>query len=385
LPSIRWQSVVDFLVLAAAFYALLRWSRQARALRLALGVVSLHAAALLASHLDLVVTSWVLDASAILAIALLLLIFQPELRRAIMRLDGAVRLLPRPVSILADSSQAIATAAFEMAQARLGALVVIIQKDSIAELLDGGLALEAEISSQLLEAIFQKASPLHDGAVIIKGNRIAQAGVVLPLTQRRDVPILYGTRHRAGMGLAERSDALVTVVSEERGEVTLMAGGEIRLAENQQQLMQILRHRRRRTRQSLSTRIRRILFANSGLKFAALGLACFIWSLSFLTAGASIRTVSVPVEFSNVPVGMKITEQPADVIEVQLRGSAWIMDSVNLEKLIAHFDLGNYHPGSYTLRLAPGTLDLPPGVKVERATPETIHIRIERSEAASPR
>jgi DNA integrity scanning protein DisA with diadenylate cyclase activity len=114
--SVRWQSVVDFLVLAAAFYGLLRWARQARALRLALGVVSLHAAALLASHLDLVVTSWVLDAFAILAIVLLLLIFQPEIRRAFMRLDAAIRLLPRPVSILPDSNQAIATAAFDMAQ-----------------------------------------------------------------------------------------------------------------------------------------------------------------------------------------------------------------------------------------------------------------------------
>ena len=142
----------------------------------------------------------------------------------------------------------IAEAMFDLARDRIGALVVIVRRDAILELLEGGVALGAEISSELLKAIFQKDSPLHDGAVIIDGDRALKAGVVLPLTQRQNVASFYGTRHRAGMGLAERCDALVTVVSEERGEVSLMLGRDVRLQAGPEQLRQELEELRQRDR-----------------------------------------------------------------------------------------------------------------------------------------
>lgn len=376
MPLFRWQSAVDFLVLTAAFYALLRWAHSARALRIALGVVGIHALALLARRLDLVITSWVLDFVAILAVILLLLIFQPELRRAFMRLDSALRYWPRPQSAVSKSNRAIAGAAFDLARDRIGALLVIVRRDAIFELLDGGVALEAEISSELLKAIFQKTSPLHDGAVVVSGDRALMAGVVLPLTQRPNIASFYGTRHRAGMGLAERCDALVVVVSEERGEVSLMLGRDVRLQVGRDQLLQALEELRSRDRMSATSRVYRILFANFRLKLGAVGLAGLIWAMSFLAAGTTIRSVTVPIEFSGVPVGMEIAEQSADNLEVQLRGSPWVMDSVSLGRLIAPFDLSHSHAGWTTLQLAPGKLDLPPGVVVDRVTPGRIRVRI---------
>jgi len=382
---VRWQIFVDFLVLAAAFYALLRWARSARALRIALAVVGLHAVALLARHLDLVITSWLLDGAAILAIILLLLIFQPELRRALMRLDSVLQRWPRRLSSLSEGNHAIAEAAFALAQARVGALIVVARRDSIAELVDGGIALEAITSLELLEAIFQKDSPLHDGAAIIDGDRLLKAGVVLPLTQRRDVPGFYGTRHRAGMGLAERSDAQVIVVSEERGKVTLMSGSKLQQhMADRDQLITALEQVQSVVRESGASRLRRYLLVDLGLKLAALGLAVLIWSMSYLASGTTIRTVSAPVEFSNVPAGMEITEQSADTLEIQVRGSPWVMDSVSLGKLIANFDLRSLHPGTNTLRLAPGTLDLPPGVAVDRVIPDKIRVVAVRSETRRP-
>src|ERR1035437_9348030 len=114
LSVIRWQIIVDFLVLTVAFYASLRWDSSARALRIALAVVGLHAMALLAQRLDLVVTSWVLDGSALLAIALLLLIFQPELRRAFMQLDSALQHWPKEPAALSERNRVIARAAFDL-------------------------------------------------------------------------------------------------------------------------------------------------------------------------------------------------------------------------------------------------------------------------------
>jgi diadenylate cyclase len=152
----RWQSGVDFVVLAAALYAVLRWAHSARALRIALGVLGLHTLALLARHLDLVITSWVLDPAAIRAIILLLLVFQLELRWAFMRLDRAFRHWLRSRSAFFKSNGEICYAVFGLAVRHLGALFVIVRGDAVSELVEGGIVLDAEISNALLKAIFQQ-------------------------------------------------------------------------------------------------------------------------------------------------------------------------------------------------------------------------------------
>jgi uncharacterized protein (TIGR00159 family) len=380
----RWQTVVDFLVLAVVFYVMLRWARSARALRIALGVVGLHALALLARELDLVITSWLLDFLAILAVVLLLLVFQPELRRVFMGLDSALRRSPHALPTSLPYSREIAEACFDLAPAHVGALIVIVLKDSIGELLEGGSSVDADISSKLLRAIFQKESPLHDGAVIVERGRISKANVVLPLTHRRDVPEFYGTRHRAAMGLAERCDALVLVVSEERGQVSLMRGNTIHHFADQTKLIEALQVSSSGKRESVETRIRRVFLANLPLKLGALGLASLIWSMSFLAAGTTIRTVTVPIEFSSVPTGMEIAEQSVDTVDVQVRGSRWVMDSLSLGNLIARFTLGDLGPGWHKLALASGTLDLPPGVILDRTTPARVLVRLTRAGAPGP-
>jgi hypothetical protein len=122
----------------------------------------------------------------------------------------------------------------------VGALIVIVRRNAVAELVSGGIVLEAAVSPEILEAIFQKTSPVHDGAVIVRGDRIVRAAAVLPLTERERMPSYYGTRHRAAMGLSERCDALVVVVSEERGEVTLMEGRRMLRFDEEQKLAETL-------------------------------------------------------------------------------------------------------------------------------------------------
>ncbi|MBV8730449.1 MAG: DNA integrity scanning protein DisA nucleotide-binding domain protein [Acidobacteriia bacterium] len=379
---IRWQTAVDFLVLAMAFYVLLLWARSARALRIALGVVGLHALALLARQFDLVITSWLLDFLAILAVVLLLLVFQPELRRLFMGLDSALRRWAFARTTPLQHHREIASACFDLAKGYTGALLVIVRKDSVGELLEGGVSLEAEISSKLLRAIFQKDSPLHDGAVIIEHDRISRANTVLPLTHRPDVPLYYGTRHRAAMGLAERCDALVLAVSEERGEVSLMQGKSFYEIETPAALITALELSTGGPPEKPAARIRRILTTNPTLKLGALGLAFLIWSMSFLAAGTTIRSVSVPIEFRNLPAGMQVAQQSVDSMEIQLRGSPWIMDSVNLGNRIARFDLSNLGPGWHQLVLAPVTLELPPGLVVDHTTPTRIAVLLARASVA---
>jgi len=373
---VRWQSAVDFVVLTAALYALLRWSQQARALRVALLVVGLHAAALVALHLDLIITSWVLDGAAILAIVLLLLVFQPELRRSFMRLDGVLSWRWHGAARLTETYQSLSRAAFHLAGASVGALVVVERRNSVGELVGNGLVLDAEVSSPILEAIFQKTSPVHDGAVVVRGDRIVKVGGVLPLTERDQVPGYYGTRHRAAMGLAERCDALLIVVSEERGEVSLMEGRRIVRVDEEQKLAVMLENLCSRPAAGLGSRLRQTLFSNAGVKFAALGLAGLIWSASFLSTGTTVRTVIVPVELDGVPRGLEVSLPWTDHLEVQVRGGSWMMDSVSLTRLVARFNLAGKAAGPLTIPVNAADVDLPPGIIMERVVPSQIKVRL---------
>jgi hypothetical protein len=301
--------------------------------------------------------------------------FRSELRHMVMGLDRL--LLPRKASLLGQTWRNVARAAFTMAEQRVGALLVLVRQDSIDELLDGGVDIGAQISAELLEALFQKSSPLHDGAAILEGDRVRKANVVLPLTERREVPHYYGTRHRAAMGLAERSDALVIAVSEERGEVTLMDGAIIRVMRAPEQLAGLLEKLQAQPQVRLQNRVRRLFTANRTFKLAALGLAAAIWSISFVgTAGTTVRLVTVPIEFSNVPAGMEIASQSTDVLDVQVRGASWLIDSVSLARLVAHFDLRHAHRGDQTLTVSPNVLRLPPGMIIERVEPDHLTVRL---------
>jgi hypothetical protein len=225
---------------------------------------------------------------------------------------------------------------------------------------------------------------VHDGATVVEGDDIARVGAILPMTQRQNVPKSYGTRHRAAMGLAERCDALVVVVSEERGEVTLMQGREIRRASSAEELLECLKETADRASVP-RRRLREILFGNAGLKLAAVGLATLYWTVSFLPIGTSIRAVLVPVEFTNIPSGMEIEEQSAAAVEIRLRASAWLFDSIDLARIVARFDLREAQQGERVLDVRSAVLNLPPGFVVEGIFPAQLSIRLVRHRAAALR
>src|SRR5947209_19613562 len=332
-----WRRVVDFIVLVASLYVVLRWASGARALRIPLAILALYVGLLFARQLDLVITTWILQGAALIAIAFLIVVVQPEVRRALMRLDRSL-LMSRRLGT-PDPRRALSDSAFEMAGTRTGALVVVTRQDPVDELITGGVLVGADISKPLLHAIFEKSSPLHDGAVIIEGGRIATAAAVLPLTGREDVPIEYGTRHRAAMGLAERTDALCLVVSEERGEVTVMRGRTRLLVRTADELSALLQHPGPAKRTVLRDRVRDFFMVRWHLKLAALGLASLVFAGATFDSSSTVRVMEVPIEFQNVPRGLDIVNQPVTSVEVQLRGRRWLMDSNRMAGVVARCDL----------------------------------------------
>jgi diadenylate cyclase len=372
LARFHWQSAVDFLVLAIAMYFLLRWSRQTRALRLALSILALRVASLLARQLELLITSWVLDAATVITILALLVVFQPEIRRALMRFD--IRGRPRHRGQMSALS-AISTAAWSLAHARCGALIVLARKDSLAELMTPGVELNGQVSPEVLVAIFQKGSPVHDGAAIIEADVIARVGAILPLTIRTDVPDQYGTRHRAGMGLAERSDALVIVVSEERGEVTLMSETQGRLVHDRDELVAALTSLSDRQGTAPARRRTRRL-PDIGLQATAIALAALVWGVTFLFPGRSVQVRTVPVELTNVPPGLIVSGQSSATLQVWLRGNQFLFDTVNLGSVAAHCDLSAAHEGVNVIPLSAEAVDTPFGITVEALAPRQVRVQL---------
>jgi diadenylate cyclase len=381
---LRWQAIADLVVLTGGIYVVLWWARRARALRIVLALLCLHAGSLLASHFEMPITSWMLEGAAIIALVVLVLAFQAEVRYAVMRLDRILQLRPGAPPAPSLSSAVIAEAAFRLASSRTGSLLVIVRSDPVAELIHDGVAMGAGISAELLETIFQKGTPLHDGAAILEGGRISRAAAFLPLTQRSDLPPYFGTRHRAAMGLAERCDALVVVTSEERGEVTLVDGRRLQRLASPSQLASALELPSRADHR-IGAAVRRVFLSDFRFKIASLGIAAAVWSITFLLAGTTVRSVSVPLEFSNVPAGMEVSSQSADLLSVQLRGNAWVMDSLSMRRLVARFDLRGAARGVESIRVSPGDLNLPPGVVVDRVIPPSIRLSLARRQETAAR
>lgn len=222
----HWRDALEIGLMAIAIYTIWLIVRATRGARMLISLaISLLSVMLLSQVLELKVIAWLLRYfSTFLAFALLVL-FQPELRRALVAL-GSHRLL----SLVTQDRQAVqslAESVFELANRQLGALIAIERDTSLEQLAESGVAIDSLVSPELLVTIFHPKTPLHDGGVIIRNDRIASAASIFPVSQRSDLDRNLGLRHRAGLGLTEDYDAVVIVVSEETGIVSICHRGAI--------------------------------------------------------------------------------------------------------------------------------------------------------------
>ena len=227
LRDIGPRSAIDIAVLTAVIWSLLVLVRGTTAMTLLRGaaivLVGLFA---LANIFDLTVLTWLLRNSLTGVLIAVPIVFQPEIRRALERVGRTGLHAVRDRGTYERIIESLAEAAEAMARRRHGALIVLERETGLQEYLPTGRRLDAELSSELLCAIFYHNAPLHDGAVIVRGDRVVAAGCTLPLSDALLPPAL-GTRHRAALGITERTDALCIVVSEETGTLSLAAGGRL--------------------------------------------------------------------------------------------------------------------------------------------------------------
>jgi diadenylate cyclase len=222
-------ALVDIVIVALLFYGVYSLIKDTKAIRMVIGIVIIGAVFVIGQMLNLIALAWLLKYFAAFIVVAIPIIFQPELRRALERLGrprvvGRFRQLSRREAIRVWT---IVVAAVEMlVKNKIGGLIVFRRATGLADHVERGTVLNAALSKELLLNLLFPNSPLHDGAVLIGGNQILAAGVILPLTER-ETAYQLGTRHKAALGITEETDAIAVVVSEERGEISVAVGGKM--------------------------------------------------------------------------------------------------------------------------------------------------------------
>ena len=236
IPQLTWTDAIEIIIIAFVTYNVLVWIKNTRAWALLKGIVVVVLFALIAYILNLKTILWIASKTISVGIIALVIIFQPELRRALEQL-GRKKLViglfnfgydrERGERFSNKTVNALVKATFELAREKTGALIVVEQDMLLQEYENTGIEVDAIITSQLLVNIFEHNTPLHDGAVIVRGNRIVAATCYLPLSDNMQLSKALGTRHRAGVGISEVTDSFTIIVSEETGTVSVAVGGEL--------------------------------------------------------------------------------------------------------------------------------------------------------------
>ena len=228
LSYFSWIDVVDIVILSVIIYWLLKLTSKTRAMQVLKGLGVILVAAWVADLLGLVGTYWILNYVLTAGALLLVIIFQPELRRALAKLGrGTIELGAGSLSNAQENISRILKAVLDLSKKRVGALIVFERKTGLKDVIESGTRIDAQVSTELLENLFFTNSPLHDGAVIISDGRIEAAGCFLPLSENKQIGQELGTRHRAALGLSEVSDSVTLVISEETGVISVAQDGSL--------------------------------------------------------------------------------------------------------------------------------------------------------------
>jgi diadenylate cyclase len=359
--DLRFQDVLDILFLTLVAYHLYLWFWGTKAFQALVGLLALGLVFTLARTWGLFLTTWVFQVLWQVLVFLLIILFQSEIRQALEKVNPLQALGLRKRGNHGKWIEPFSEAAFSMAEKRIGALLIIQRVDKVEEWITLGQQVEAEPSPELLLSIFQKGSPLHDGAVFIRDGRIAFVSCYLPLSSDEALPREWGTRHRAALGLSERCDALVVAVSEERGEVTFFCQKEVTKVRTPDELSRLLAKNLAPLRPAKKTwqeRVRSLFLFHWKAKGAALLLVMIFWLL--FAGQQNFETVlTLPVELRNVPPHMQIVEPRNLKVRIRVSGLRKDVSTLTDKNVEAEIDLSAATTGRRTFLITRDQIHLP--------------------------
>ena len=382
LAELRLTDLIDILIVASLIWFVIAWFRTSQARLALMGLAALGVLFGLARGLELQLTTSLLQGFFAVLAVMLVVVFQEDLRRLFegIAVWGLRRGAPHPPP---DVERALVRALFQLAQAKVGALVILPGREPLDRHLDGGIHLDGRFSEQLILSLFDPQTPGHDGGVLVHGTRVSRFGVHLPLSTDWDRLGGGGTRHAAALGLAERCDAMCLVVSEERGEVSIAQGGEIQGVATAEDLALALKrfigHSTRPSGPSGLEDLVRRLRAGWREGLVALGLATSVWYVA--VPGGAVETMErrVPVKVENLPEGFELVAvEPADVA-IRLEGPRRDLYMAGSDDLFVRVDALLVQLGRRTFALELDQIESPEGIHALSVEPAKVKISVKRS------
>lgn len=373
---IRWQDIVDILLNSYILFRLYVLFRGTNVIRVVAGLVFLWLFQRVAIQMGLVVTSWVMQGIIAAAALIIIIVFRNEIRNVLQAQNLRAILWGFPKNNILTPVDILAESISELSRRRIGALIILPGKENLKDMVHGGVEWQGIVSKEMLLSIFWNGNPVHDGAVVIEGKRITRVGTILPLSQRQDLPQRFGTRHRAALGLAQNSDAMVIVVSEETGNVILAKGHEIIDIHDNQVLRYNMRQHLGITPEPTKG-VRR-----DTVELSMAGMVCLlcmtgIW-FSFTKGMETLTTVEVPVKFVNRETGLEIFDTSSSMVNLYLSGSGALIKNMRSDQVKVSVDLSQAEIGANVFNLNSGNVKLPPGIRMNRIEPSILTVTLDK-------
>lgn len=341
IANFRLLDIVDVSLLTILAYHLFLWFRKTKAVKALIGLLVMIIVYVAARALGLFLTTWTFQILFQVVVILLIVLFQSEIRQVLERVN--------PLQIFGFHKPAgpekwvdqFADGIFALAKTKTGALVILEQTDNVTEFLTEGQNLESEPSFEVLMTIFQKESPLHDGAVLMRGGRITRAACYLPLSYRKGLPKRWGTRHRAALGLSEKSDAWVVVVSEESGHVSIARNREMAPVDHARRLSRIILEAGTPVTPGKQNWLKRMLFLLSNhwqIKGGAFLMVVVLW-VTLAGQQDFEKTATVPLRIKALPPQFEIVEPVNPQVEITVRGLRKDAGAMNEDDVMVEIDM----------------------------------------------
>ncbi len=373
--ALRWQDAVDIGLTSYILFRLYALFRGTNVLRVLVGIAVLWVMQEIAAYLGLIVTSWVFQGIMAAAALLIIVVFRNEIRSVLQAKNLRAILWGFPGNLGDTDIQVIVESAYELAQQRNGALIVFPGKEDLGEYTHSAMPWEGVISREMLLSIFWPDNPVHDGAAVVRGNRIREVGAILPLSHRKDLPSHYGTRHRAAAGLAENTDALVIVVSEEKGHVAVAKGSHIKTVRGREELSRML-HEQMGVPQNRNARLEKRNLELVAAGIVSILLMSGVW-VGFTKGLDTIITLDVPIQYMNRDPKMEILDASISSTRLHLSGSGSLLKTIRPEQIQIKIDLGGALPGANNYTINRENITLPPGANLKKIEPETVDISLD--------
>jgi diadenylate cyclase len=373
--SIRWQDVADVALNSYILFRLYVLFRGTNTFRALIGIAVLWFFQRIAVSLGLIITSWAIQGITAFAALIIIVVFRNEIRSVLQVKNMGAILWELPRSFSKTPIEIIVESVFELSQRKVGALIVLPGNDDLSDIVHSGIPWQGLVSKEMIKGIFWEDNPVHDGAAVIQGNQVTEVGVILPLSHRKDFPSYYGTRHRAAAGLAEQTDALMIVVSEERGTIAIAKGYHFDIVRREEDLSEALKEHL-----GLSTkragRIRKERFELGTAAVVSFLIITAVW-FTYARGVDTLISLDIPIEYTNRDPNTEILDTSTNTVRVELSGSGALIRSLRPDQVKVRVDLSKYSVGNNRFTITPENVSLPPGVFLKNVKTPVVDVTLD--------